>query len=420
MAKFILIFILAISITLSGEDIKKTCSYNPTQKMTFEAGLHVGIPSGIDARFWFIDEVGLSSTLGFDYQGNIIADLGVLFQFINVYKSKKWNIMFDFGLSFSMGATENSKGNKVFMTGLYLPLELALPLKREPITFSIYFAPGTQIKPSAAWDYRWGLVFNYSFGKASKINMHRRCLSGRVGSLTGTVGELEGQNSALQGENQGLRSKIGSLESDNGKLQGSLENLKVEKRQLETNLTNIESEKEKLEGKYQNASSEDKKELQKQIEDLKRQKEEAIEAKNRLEKEKEELNNRRDNNNAELVKYNKQRCIASGGTFTNKCNCPVGRISRASECVCAGVNESWHNNKCSCKRGYSKKNGVCSKCKIVTYRGNCISKCPSPEVPWRGKCVCPSSKNFKRSYGKCVCKEGFKEYIEGKCDVVGN
>ena len=444
MTKFILILSLLLSINLFAEEKdEQTCKYNPTQKMTFEAGLHVGIPSGVDARFWFSDEIGAATTLGFDYQGNIVGDLGVLFQFINVYKSKKMNIMFDFGLSFSMGTTKDLKGKKHFMTGLYLPLELALPLKREPITFSVYFAPGTQITPEATWDYRWGMVFNYSFGKAAKIKKHRKCLSGRIGSLgnkvgnlegkvgnlEGKLGNLEGKYSDLEGENKGLKTKnaslsqtISGLESDKGKLEENLQNLKTEKRELETNLGNIESEKRKLEDQYKNASSSQQKELKKQIEDLKRQKEEAVEAKNRLEQEKKELSEKRDKANYELVKYNKKRCIASGGTFKGKCICPAGRVSRGSECVCAGVNQVYSDRtkKCSCRRGYKKKNGSCSKCKITNHWGTCVSRCSSPEVPWKGRCVCPTSKNFKRSGNKCVCKSGYKEYVSGRCDPAGN
>ncbi len=418
-------------------DKKMTCSYVPTQSMTFEAGLQVGTPAGIDAKFWFTDNIGIFSSLGFDYDKNIAFDIGALFQFITIYKSNSINLMLDFGISTSMGTTKDDNGDRVFKTGIYIPIGLALPFKKEPITFSAYFAPGTSIKPEAAWDYRWGLVFNYSFGKAAKINKYRKCLSYKVKGLGNLVAALEGQNSKLSGqnsmlegrntelkaENVNLNQKIGSLESDKNKLESDLSNLKTEKKDLENNLNNIETEKKKLEEKYQNATLTEQKELKEQIEKLKKQKEEAEEAKNRLEEEKKELDKKREKANAELVKYNKKRCIASGGTFTNKCICPAGRVSRASECVCDGINEVWSSkkNKCLCKRGHSKKNGVCTKCNLVSYWGSCVNSCRSPEVSWKGQCVCPNSKNFKRARnGKCVCKKGYKEYVSGRCDPIGN
>jgi len=413
-----------------AENLKRTCAINYSKPYTLDTALIVGTPNGFDFKFWLPFNINLESIIGVDFDKNFLLSLGVNHKF-NSYQNKVIALDIDYGTKFIMGTQLDDDGRSLKLS-LNFPIGITIPIKNSAISFSTYFAPGFTIKPLLDWDYSWGITFIYNFEVAKRERGSRKCLSGKLGQLGGKYDklggkfdELGGKFNDLQSENEGLSLKNKALEAEKAslafekqKLEDDKSKLESENKNLESNLVNMEEEKKKIEDQIKNtSSSEETESLKKQLEELKKQKEEAEAEKERLKKEKEDLNKN-------LEKNNKKTCELSGGNFSNgRCNCPTGRVSQNSKCVCAGVNQRWSDkyNKCTCLKGYSKKNGSCQKCKLTSYWGNCVSKCPKPQVEWKSRCVCPSSKGYKRaSNGSCVCKHGYKDYGDGFCLKAGN
>ena len=414
-----------------AENFKRTCAINYAKPYTLDTALIVGTPNGFDFRFWLPFNISMESIIGVDFNKNFLASLGVNHKY-RPYQNSVISFDIDYGTKFILGTQLDDDGRSLKIS-IGFPLGFTIPIRNSAISFSTYFAPGFTIKPILNWDYSWGITFIYNFEVAKRERASRKCLSGKLGQLGGKYDELGGKYNELDGkygnlqeENEGLSLKNKALEAEKAslafekkKLENDKEKLESENKGLEENLNNMESEKKKIEEQIKNtSSSEETEELKKQLEELKKQKEQAEKEKERLQKEKENLNQ-------DIEKNNKRTCELSGGTFSNgKCICSAGKVSRNNRCVCAGVNQSWSNKykKCTCLKGYSsKKSGTCQKCRLISYWGNCLNKCPRPQVEWKGRCVCPSSKGYRRAgNGSCVCKSGYKDYGDGVCIPAGN
>ncbi len=420
-----------------AENFKRVCRINYAKPYTLDTALIVGTPNGFDFRFWLPFHISMESIIGVDFNKNFLASLGVNHKY-RPYQNPVISFDIDYGTKFILGTQLDDDGRSLKMS-IGFPIGFTIPIRNSAISFSTYFAPGFTIKPILNWDYSWGITFIYNFEIAKRERASRKCLSGKLGELGGEYdklggkykelggkySELDGKYGNLQEENEGLNLKNKALEAEKAslafekkKLEDDKNKLESEKKGLEENLNNMEAEKKKIEEQIKNtSSSEETEELKKQLEELKKQKEQAEKEKERLKKEKESLNQN-------IEKNNKKTCELSGGTFSNgRCVCPKGRVSQNYRCVCAGVNERWSDKykKCTCLRGYSKKGNSCQKCKLTSYWGHCVNKCPRPQVEWKGRCVCPSSKGYKRAgNGSCVCKSGYKDYGDGVCIPAGN
>ena len=447
MQKYILLLCLIISTTLLGQnkDQKdKTCEYNFTQSMTFEMGLNLGTPVAIDTRFWFTDSIGLTSMVGLDFEKDFALDLGVIFEFFTLYQNDYLALKLDFGLALSMGSYQNKDNDTLFQSSGYLPIGFSMPLKQEAVTFSLYFSPGMIFTPDVKWDYQWGAIFNYNFGRGAKLRKQKRCFletlakrNDTINLLDGKLGDSNKKIKGLEGEKEQLGSVIKSLEGEQKILNTKIGSLKEIEKDLNNKINNLNGDIIKLKEDIKDSDNRKQKKLREKIVELEKEKKAVEKAKKeeitRINKENEKkqreikelqkdiqnLKEAKAKAKAKMEQLNKQRCLATGGTFTDRCHCPAGRVSRDSQCMCPGVNEVWSpiSKKCSCRKTYKKKKGVCTKCSLLTYWGNCTSRCPSPQVPWKGRCACPSSKNFirNRSTGECKCKPGYKELIKGKC-----
>jgi len=412
-----------------AENFKRVCRVDYSRPYTLDTALIVGTPNGFDFRFWLPFNISMESIIGVDFDKNFLASLGINHN-RRTYQNPILYLDVNYGTKLILGTQLDDDGRS-FKISLNFPVGITIPIKNSAISFSTYFAPGFTIKPVLNWDYSWGITFIYNTAIAKRERNSRKCLAKKLGELGGEYDklggkykELGGKYDELQSENEGLSLKNKALEAEKAslafekkKLEEDKNKLEEEKRGLETTLSNMEEEKKKIEEQIKNSSSsEETEKLKKQLEELKKQKEEAEKEKQRLQQEKENLNK-------DLEKNHKRNCELTGGTFGNgKCNCPAGKVSRNYQCVCPGVNESWSTKykKCICAKGYSRKGGVCQKCNLVNYWGYCVNKCKNPEVKWKGRCVCPSSKGYRRaSNGKCVCKAGYKDYGDG-CIPAGN
>ncbi len=410
------------------EDLKfeNACKLDNSKVMTFEAGIHAGFLPGADARFWFTDMIGVGTTASIDFPKldeklNFLIDFDILFQF-SIMSGKNVGLTFDMGLKTSLETDDFSN------IGIYLPIGISMPFYKSPIEISAYFAPGVAITTETEFDFKWGVLFNYSFGRAKRIKKYRRCLSDTVENLGLRVEDLKSKNKKLVHGNLWLRHEDEKLKNSNTTLESELKKEKSKIENLKKSLKNIEiKEKElkinmkKLEDEKNNISSENQ-----NLQDFKAKKAAYTEAEHRLKKEKEaleaqlakekqineEVNRQLGRNQETIIKYNEMKCTSTGGTFkNNRCSCSKKMKLNGNICICKGKNQKYSSraNRCVCNSGFTKSKGKCKKCALVNFFGDCVTECFEPEVPWKGKCVCPDSKNFMRDSkeGGCICKPGF-------------
>jgi len=416
------------------ESLERGCSINYDKKYTFDTGLIVGTPNGLDFRFYLPYKMNLEAILGVDFFKNFLGSLGLNYQY-TVYQNKVIKLNLDGGFKTVLGTKIDEEERKFKLT-LGIPLGITIPIKNSAISFSTYFAPGMSVKPNTEWDYSWGVAFNYNFEIARRERKSRKCLAGKLDKLGGEFGKLGGAFNKLGGafdklggeydklgqKNQELGQKNSELDQKNNELDQMNNALNEKNKQLETEKIALNTEKENLESEKKNLESK-KIELENELEEKLKNPASSEEAK-KLKKQLEDLKKEKEESDKKIAKNDKKSCELSDGIFTNgKCICPAGKVSRSNMCVCPSSNQAWSTSskKCVCKRGFSLKNGTCKACSLRNYWGTCVNSCPKPQVKWNGRCICSSSRGYKRaSNGSCVCKAGYKDYGDGVCIQAGN
>lgn len=446
-------------------DQKKLESMAFSQKGNFELGGCAGTPSGLNARYWVTNELGLDFSIGSTLQRDFYLSADFLYEFIDLYSSMSLRLRTFAGAGALAGYQDKeSYGNIRF------PLGMSMPFVNYPLTLSFFVAPAFNVTNKMKFNMNWGIAARFNFGIAEKINEREGSLKRELtatregydrlkGKLDSTIGELDksigelnktrGELSStkgqldktinrLSGTKEELDSASKELHDTRGKLLHAADQIVSMKKELDTAKTELDAAKEDLNRTKSRLDSKESELIAKQIElnnsrtvikaELKgREKDE--EEKKVLQKQ-EELNREMEKFKKEKQSWekNSEKQKTNRVKLKSKCEARRGIINEDGYCDCR-EHEQWNSDKseCVCVKGYklNPASDRCEPCETVNYFGACSEGCAADEktVPLEKgphKYVCVKkcrgkNETWSERKSTCVCKDGYYRDANGEC-----
>ena len=195
-----------------------------SQKVGFEIGGTLGMPSGLNSRYWITDNIGLDNSIGFSMDKDFSLTLDLFYQDIELYKSDAWKLQLYCGIGSLLSKEDHENKNNI-----RFPIGFSFPLSFYPLNFSAYAAPAIIINPERKFDLNWGISVRYNFATASTIKT---------------------KNDSMEKNIASFKTKIESLEDDLGSTKNKLyiisEDLHKTKNKLKNTTDNLQNAKGKL------------------------------------------------------------------------------------------------------------------------------------------------------------------------------
>ncbi len=251
--------------------------YPFSQEGNFEIGGAAGMPSGINARYWFVDIFGIDFTLGSTIRRDFVFTFDFLFEHLTLFRSSRLHLRFFYGVGGLVGYDYQDKD---FQSNVRIPVGLSIPFTEYPLTISLFAAPALVITPKMVFDVNWGIAVRYNFGGASKIRARERSLKIRLndaqeeysalkgkldttkneldrttgeldktkGELDKTKGDLDSTRGSLKATKEELGKSSGDLAKARGELDGTKSELASIKNNLDTTIDELSDTKGRLSG----------------------------------------------------------------------------------------------------------------------------------------------------------------------------
>ncbi len=411
-----------------------------SQAGSFELGGILGVPSGLNSRYWITDRYGLELSLGASPDRDFMFSLDFLFELIEMYRADDHSLRLYTGAGSLAGYISKDR-----YINLRVPLGLSMPFTSYPVTFSAYIAPAVVIKPESSLSANWGFAARYNFNIASRIAARNkqlghdlyetnkrydditRQLDRTTGELDRAINELKKNKDELDTTKSELstkkeefeqaitkltatRDELDDTKSRLTKTRESLDSASIElseaaarlestRKELSTTRTALDTVKNELDKTRHELNLAEKKlntresELQAKQAELeaartfikealtgkqKQQEEEKLAARQKeLDKEAEALRREREKWREKTEKQRIQR-----ERLAEECAARGGIINEDGYCGCR-KHEQWNSDKskCVCVKGYRRNpsTGRCEPCDIVNYSGYCVKACGADE-----------------------------------------
>ncbi len=193
------------------------------QKGTFELGGIMGVPSGLNMRYWFTDSIGIDSSLGASVQKDLYATMDLLYERFELHSSELYRFRFFFGLGALIGREDGSMS-----TNLRIPLGFSMPFKKYPVNLSLYAAPAFVLSPDRKMDANFGFAVRYNFSTASSLNKKHRILEERFRSTSDELGDTRKYLTSSLEEVENLKGRLGRTETNLRHTKGRLSKTETE------------------------------------------------------------------------------------------------------------------------------------------------------------------------------------------------
>jgi uncharacterized coiled-coil DUF342 family protein len=403
---------------------EKIKSYS--QAGNFELGGIMGMPSGLNSRYWFTDSFGLDFSLGSTVNRDFIFTLDVLYEPFELYRSN------DHYMRFFIGAgTMSGYFNDEFYYSLRVPAGLSMPFTTYPVTFSFYVAPAYILQPGPDIDINWGIAARYSFTTAAAIvSRENRLLkdhgelkerheniSTRLDStmndldrtrkdLDRTRDDMDRTISELKKTRGELDTTKGQLSTTKGDLGKTIDRLTVARNELEDTRSKLTSTKESLDH-----ASDELTVAKDQLDSAKTQittmRRELDSVKNQLDLTREELNRARkriDDREAELK--DKQAELALARSLIKEALTGDRRIEEEKKL--ARLQEELNSEAEALKKEKEvwQKESENQKQKRESLRSECESR--RGIINEQGYCDCRKNEQWNSERSACVCVKGYR------------
>jgi multidrug resistance efflux pump len=393
------------------------------QRGFFELGGVAGVPSGINLRYWFLDFLGIDSSIGASVNHDLSFTADLIYEDIEITRTDFMHLRLFFG-----GGTLLGTDNGSFTASLRVPVGISMPFRNSPVNFSLYCAPSFGIKPESDLGLNFGFAARYNFGTASidrknlqarldaanrGLNESRKRLEGLNSSLDQTLAELDRTRDELSSARGNLQSTKENLDSAREKLLSTRNELDQTRGKLDRTSEELVSTRTKLDT-TESALSSIKKELDDSREQLDSTKKDLVQTKRELDdrentfrekqaeldilkdiarnaysgerREREEsriadeqsdLDRQKKDFDKEKDQYREKRKSqeASYLKFKERCEGRRGIINEEGYCTCR-KHETWNTDKssCVCVKGYRLNSSTdqCDPCEIIDYYGNAL------------------------------------------------
>jgi predicted nucleic acid-binding Zn-ribbon protein len=446
------------------------------QQGFFELGGVAGVPSGINLRYWFLDFLGIDSSIGASVNHDLSFTADLLYENIEITRTDFMHLRLFFGGGMLLGTDDGG-----FTSSLRIPVGLSMPFRNSPVNFSFYCAPSFVIKPESDLGLNFGFAARYNFGTASidrdklqarldsansGLNESRRRLEGLNSSLNQTLNELDktrNELSSARGNLQSTKENLDSarekllstrneLDQTRGKLDRTSEELVSTKTKLDTTESALSSVKKELDDSREQLDSAKKdlaqtkrelddrektfREKQAELDILKNIAHNAYSGEKREQEEKriageqKDLDRQKKDFNKKKDQYQEKQKSQETSylKFKERCEGRRGVINEEGYCTCR-KHETWNTDKssCVCVKGYrlNRSSDQCDPCEIIDYYGNCATQCKKDERMVRltsgphayvcAKRCSGANETWSERKGQCVCGDGYDRDGSGAC-----
>ena len=411
-----------------------------SQKGNFELGGIMGVPSGLNARYWLSDHIGLDFAMGSTLNRDLIFTFDLLYEPFEIYRHMNHSLRVFAGAGTLSGYIDSDP-----YFSLRTPIGISMPFTDYPVTFSTYIAPVMEIKPDTGWNFNWGVAARYNFGVAARnlererelntqlselkerhdrVNRQLETTKGdldrTIGELTKTRGELDTKKVELTRSKDDLSKTIARLTSTRDELEFTRKELTETKESLDFATEELSDAKTELHMAKDELRSV-RQELNRVTAELDATREELNRAKRRIterdtelrarqselesarnlikealtgdhrKQEEEKIARRQEELDREIEVLRKAReewqrqheqQKEQRDRLRRECESRGGIINEDGYCSCP-VHEQWNadESRCVCVKGYVRnpETGKCEPCETVNLRGECTKVCAPDE-----------------------------------------
>lgn len=184
---------------------------------SFEAGGGIGTASGVNARFWIIDNFGLDASAGIYMNKYPVFTMDLLMDQYLLYSSGNWESRFFIGFGGLVGKEEDG-----IKKNIRIPIGLSFPSLRYPLNISFYIAPAYVLSPDKELELNWGIGIRYNFTSAGAMRSRQDDLELKVGGLEKNVEELKGGLNTTKGKLAAAEGELSAAEGKLSKTEGKL------------------------------------------------------------------------------------------------------------------------------------------------------------------------------------------------------
>lgn len=423
---------------------KKSDSYKSTDKFSqegfFEIGGILGMPSGLNSRYWITDSFGLDFSLGSTLNRDFLISFDLLFEPFALYRAQDHSVRFFIGAGTLSGYVDKGQ-----YWSLRAPVGLSMPFTAYPVAFSLYVAPSLVPVPDSGFDVNWGIAARYNFGIASRMAERERTLNSEykalldrhdqmndqlnktksdldktiddlkktrgeldtakgelaitkgdmgktIDRLTMTRNELEDTRTRLSMTKESLDSAAGELSDAKSRLNSARDQIVIMRKELDTVKNELDSTREEL-GRAKKRIDDRESDLREKQAELANARNFIKEALTGLQKEQEEkkLEKQQEQLNREAEALRKEKDVwqkehekqkISRERLKSECESRRGIINEDGYCDCR-PHEQWNSDRsaCVCVKGYQLNRATdrCEPCETVKFNGDCVEGCGPDE-----------------------------------------
>lgn len=209
-----------------------------SQAGSFELGGILGVPSGLNSRYWITDQYGIELSLGTSPDRDFMFSLDFLFELIEMYRADDHSLRLYTGAGTLAGYISDEN-----YINFRVPLGLTMPFTSYPVTFSAYIAPAVVFKPETSLSTNWGFAARYNFNIASGIAARNKQLGH---DLYETNKRYDDITRRLDRTTNELDSAISELKKSRDELDTTKSELSSKKEEFEQAITKLTATRDEL------------------------------------------------------------------------------------------------------------------------------------------------------------------------------